>query len=58
MMNEFPPKYLEVVRECSGSATPILNVTEYLEHLFASGLREEDLPIDPAAPAAPRSGTG
>ena len=22
MMNEFPPKYLEVMRECSGSATP------------------------------------
>ena len=44
MMNEFPPKYFEVVRECSGSATPILNVTEYLERLFASGLREEELP--------------
>ena len=31
MMNEFPPKYIEVTRECSGSATPILNGTEYLE---------------------------
>ena len=44
MMNEFPPKYLQVVRECSSSATPILNVTEYLERLFASGLQEEELP--------------
>ena len=44
MMNEFPPKYLEVVRECSGSRTPILNVTEYLEQLFATGLQPGDLP--------------
>lgn len=45
MMNEFPPKYLDVIRECSGSATPILNVTEYLERLFAGGVRAEDLPV-------------
>jgi hypothetical protein len=44
MMNEFPPKYLEVVRECSGSRTPMLNVTEYLEQLFASGIEPADLP--------------
>jgi hypothetical protein len=44
MMNEFPPKYLEVVRECSGSRTPILNVTEYLEQLFATGVQPADLP--------------
>jgi hypothetical protein len=44
MMNEFPPKYLEVVRECSGSRTPMLNVTEYLEQLFATGLEPADLP--------------
>jgi hypothetical protein len=44
MMNEFPPKYLDVVRECSGSDTPLMNVTEYLEQLFASGVREENLP--------------
>jgi Glycosyl hydrolase family 57 len=45
MMNEFPPKYLEVVGECSGSRTPIMNVTEYLEQLFASGIRPGDLPV-------------
>lgn len=45
MMNEFPPKYMEVVWECSGSATPLVNVTEYLEQLFAMGVREEDLPV-------------
>src|SRR5215207_2054620 len=44
MMNEFPPKYLEVVRECSGSRTPMLNVTEYLERLFATGIEPADLP--------------
>ncbi len=44
MMNEFPSKYLEVVRECSGSPTPMMNVTEYLEHLFATGIQEKDLP--------------
>jgi hypothetical protein len=45
MMNEFPPKYLEVVRECSGTRTPMVNVTEYLEQLFASGVQPADLPV-------------
>lgn len=45
MMNEFPSKYLEVMRECSWSETPALNVSEYLDHLFASGVREDDLPL-------------
>jgi hypothetical protein len=44
MMNEFPSKYLEVMRECSGSSTPAMNATEYLEHLFASGILEKELP--------------
>ena len=44
MMNEFPPKYFQVVREACASATPLMNGTEYLEHLFASGVREADLP--------------
>jgi hypothetical protein len=44
MMNEFPPKYMDVVRESSGSGTPLMNVTEYLENLFAMGIRDEDLP--------------
>jgi hypothetical protein len=44
MMNEFPPKYFEVMREASGSDTPVINVTEYLEYLDASGIREEDFP--------------
>ena len=45
MMNEFPPKYVEVMRECSGSPTPILNATEYLERLFATGITADDLPV-------------
>ena len=44
MMNEFPSKYHDVVRECSGTATPIMNVTEYLEMMFASGVTPADLP--------------
>ena len=45
MMNEFPPKFMEAVRETSGSDVPLMNGTEYLEHLFASGIREDDLPV-------------
>jgi hypothetical protein len=45
MMNEFPQKYMEVVRESSHSETPLLNVSEYLEHLAAAGLRESDFPV-------------
>jgi hypothetical protein len=45
MMNEFPSKYLSVMREASGSETPAMNATEYLEHLFASGVQEKDLPV-------------
>jgi hypothetical protein len=44
MMNEFPSKYMEVMRECSGSATPAVNVTEYLEYLSSLGLGEKDFP--------------
>ena len=44
MMNEFPSKYMEAMREASGSETPPMNGTEYLEHLFAMGIRESDLP--------------
>ncbi len=45
MMNEFPPKYFEVIRECSGTRTPIVNGTEYLEQLFARGVSPADLPV-------------
>ena len=44
MMNEFPPKYFEVISECSGSSTPIMNVTEYLERLQTLGIRQDELP--------------
>lgn len=48
MMNEFPPKYHDVVREASGSANPLLNVTEYLEFLRAAGWTPADAePIQP-----------
>ena len=44
MMNEFPPKYMDVIRESSDSDAPVVNVSEYLEYLFSLGLKEEDLP--------------
>lgn len=44
MMNEFPSKYLEVVRQSSGSNVPLVNVTEYLEHLADAGITEKDFP--------------
>jgi hypothetical protein len=45
MMNEFPAKYFEVIHECSGSRTPIINVTDYLERLRSVGVQEDDLPV-------------
>ncbi len=45
MMNEFPPKYFEVVRAASGTDVPLMNVTEYLEHLFAQGIEHKDFPL-------------
>ena len=45
MMNEFPPKYFDVVRECSGTDTPLVNVSEYLEYLFEAGFKEADFPV-------------
>jgi hypothetical protein len=44
MMNEFPPKFQEVAREASGSRSPMMNVSEYLDHLYALGITEKDLP--------------
>jgi hypothetical protein len=45
MMNEFPHKFFEVANDCSGSDVPLVNVTEYLEHLFAMGIQVKDFPI-------------
>ncbi len=44
MMNEFPPKYKEVMHACSHSDTPAMNATEYLEHLAAAGVKPTDFP--------------
>lgn len=45
MMNEFPPKFMEVVRNSSHSETPLMNGSEYLEHLAAIGIKESDYPV-------------
>lgn len=44
MMNEFPPKFVEVVHASSHSQTPLMNASEYLEHLFAMGIETRDFP--------------
>lgn len=44
MMNEFPNKFFQVMREASGSETPPVSVTEYLAYLTAQGVTEADLP--------------
>jgi hypothetical protein len=45
MMNEFPEKYKQVISESSATATPLVNVTEYLEYLDSLGIKESDLPV-------------
>ncbi|MBN1653910.1 MAG: glycosyl hydrolase family 57 [Deltaproteobacteria bacterium] len=48
MMNDFPPKYFEVMNEASSSETTPCNVSEYLEFLTSLGIEEEDfLPVQP-----------
>ena len=44
MMNEFPPKYMQVMREASGSEVPPMNVSEYLDILDSMGIAESDYP--------------
>lgn len=44
MMNEFPPKYMDVMRECSYTETPCINISEYLEYLNSIGITEKDFP--------------
>jgi len=48
MMNEFSPKYLQVMAEASAGSHPPLGVTEYLEHLESLGIAEADfMPLQP-----------
>jgi hypothetical protein len=44
MMNEFPSKYQEVMRDASHSDVPPVNATEYLEYLDTLGIGEFDFP--------------
>lgn len=45
MMNEFPPKFHEVSHACTGSDTPLMNGTEYLEFLASKGITEKDFQV-------------
>ena len=65
MMNEFPPKYFDVVREYSGTQTPAMNVTEYLERLRSAGIGPRrsargpaHLPVQDLGPDGPRRRAG
>ncbi len=44
MMNEFPGKFFEAMREANGSDVPAMNGTEYIEHLLDMGIKIKDLP--------------
>jgi len=44
MMNEFPSKFMEVMREASGSEVPPVGVSEYLDYLESLGIAETDFP--------------
>jgi hypothetical protein len=48
-----PPSSLRVVRDYSGSQTPMRNLTQYLEQLVASGTQPGELAVIPAAGPAP-----
>ena len=45
MMNEFPPMFQQVANEASGTETPLMTGTEYLEHLAAAGVPNEAFPV-------------
>lgn len=45
MMNEFPSKYFDVVRESSHTDVPLMTVSEYLEHIDNLGVQISDLPL-------------
>lgn len=47
------PSSLRVVRDCSGSQTPMRNLSQYLEQLVASGTQPGELAVIPAAGPAP-----
>jgi hypothetical protein len=47
MMNEFPPKYREVMGLASGSDVPLMSVSEYLELLAGLGIVTNDYPALP-----------
>ncbi len=45
MMNEFPGMFRQAMSETTGSPSPAMNGTEYLEQLRNAGFRDDDFPI-------------
>lgn len=44
MMNEFPSRYRDVIRQSCGGEVAVVGVSEYLDYLFSQGLGEQNLP--------------
>jgi len=57
MMNEFPPKYMQVMAEASGSRCPAVNVTEYLEYSISTASVSPRRPLMPSSRSC-RAGYG
>jgi hypothetical protein len=45
MMNEFPGMFRQAMSETTGSGSPAMNGTEYLEQVYASGFTDADFPV-------------
>ncbi len=45
MMNEFPGMFRQAMSEATGSASPAMNGTEYLEQVYAAGFSDADFPV-------------
>ncbi|MGB1127831.1 MAG: glycosyl hydrolase family 57 [Opitutales bacterium] len=45
MMNEFPPMFNQVMSDCSHTEVPAMNVSEYLDKLFAMGIKVGDFDV-------------
>ncbi len=45
MMNEFPGMFRQAMSETTGSGSPAMNGTEYLEHVRAAGFTDADFPV-------------
>ncbi|MCD8349401.1 MAG: hypothetical protein LUC93_02150 [Planctomycetaceae bacterium] len=45
MMNEFPGMFRQAMSEATGSQSPAMNGTEYLEQVYNAGFTDDDFPV-------------